>query len=163
MPTLNKLARAIAKIDKLPAPLARRARTLFLGRMVRFVGTAQLDVEELTPSRAVVSIKNRPHVRNHIGSVHAAAMALLAETATGFVVGMSVPDTRAPVIKSLKVEFKKRSKGALRAVATLSEAQQAQIESTEKGDVLVEVHVTDETGVEPIVCEMVWAWTPKRK
>ena len=159
----NALSRSLARFDRLPAGLARRARTLILGKIVRFVGTAKLDILELTPERAVVVVKNRKRVRNHIGSVHAAAIALLAETATGFVVGMSVPDDRAPVIKSLKVEFKKRAKGDLRAEATLTPEQVALIEGTEKGEVHVAVKVTDEAGVEPVVCEMIWAWTPKRR
>ena len=159
----NKLAKSLAPLEKLPKGMARVARTLILGNLVRFVGTAKLDVEELTSTRAIISVKNRKRVRNHIGSVHAAAIALLAETATGFVVGMNVPDSGAPVIKSLKVEYKKRAKGALRAEATLTEAQVTQIRTIEKGEVTVAVNVTDETGAEPVVCEMIWAWTPKRK
>ena len=31
----------------------------------------------------------------------------------------------------------------------------------DKGDVVVQVDITDEAGVTPIQCEMVWAWTPK--
>ena len=159
----NQIARTMARIDKLPAPVAERARTLFLRNVVPFVGTARLDIVELTTSRAIVTVKNRRRVRNHIGSLHAAAMALLAETATGFVVAMNVPEDRVPVIKSMGVEFKKRAKGALRAEATLTSEQVAQIHAQEKGEVRVEIHVTDEAGVEPIVCTMVWAWTPKRR
>ena len=85
--TPNRLARTLAKIDRFPAALRTTARILALGRVVKFVGTAGLSIEELTPARAVVFIENRARVQNHIGGVHAAAMALVAETATGFVVG----------------------------------------------------------------------------
>jgi acyl-coenzyme A thioesterase PaaI-like protein len=163
MPAMNRFSRVISKIDKLPRPLRTRARTLLLGRMVKFVGTARLDVEELSAERAVVAVKNRPIVRNHIGTVHAAAMTLLAETATGFVVGMSLPDDRVQVVKSIKVDFRKRATGSLRAIAELTQEQRAAIESSEKGEVLVKVTVTDEKGIEPIACEMIWAWTPKRR
>jgi uncharacterized protein (TIGR00369 family) len=163
MTAQNSLSRSLARLEKLPAGIARRARTLILRKIVRFVGTAKLDILELTPQRAVVFVENRKRVRNHIGSVHAAAIALLAETATGFVVGMNVPDDRAPVIKSLKVEYKKRAKGGLRAEASLTPEQVALIQGTEKGEVHVAVKVTDEAGVEPVACEMVWAWTPKRR
>jgi acyl-coenzyme A thioesterase PaaI-like protein len=162
-PDANPLARSLSRLDRLPRPFAVRARTLLVRRFVRFVGTAKLDVLELTPSRSVVEVKNRARVRNHIGGVHAAAVALIAETATGFVVAMSVPETRAPVIKSMKVEYKKRAKGGLRAEASLTAEQIEQIRTTEKGEVRVEVKVTDEAGVEPVICEMIWAWTPKRK
>jgi acyl-coenzyme A thioesterase PaaI-like protein len=158
----NRLSRSLAPLDRLPAPLRTAARSLVLGRIVKFVGTAGLRVEELTASRAVVSIRNRTRVQNHIGSVHAAAMALLAETASGFVVGMNVPDDRVPVIKSLALDYRKRATGSLRAVATLSDEQRAHIRDSDKGEVTVAVNVTDEAGIEPVECRMIWAWTPKR-
>ena len=158
----NRLSRSLAPLDRLPSPLRIVARSLVLGRIVKFVGTAGLRVEELTESRAVVTIANRRRVQNHIGSVHAAAMALLAETATGFVVGMNVPDDRVPVIKSLAIDYRKRATGNLRAVATLSDEQRANIRDSDKGEVTVAVTVTDAANIEPIECRMVWAWTPKR-
>jgi acyl-coenzyme A thioesterase PaaI-like protein len=162
MPTANKLHRSLAPLDKLPAALRPWARSQLIGRVVPFVGTAHLRIDELDAERAVVVVTNRRAVRNHIGGVHAAAMTLIAETATGFVVGMNVPDDRVPVIRSLQVDFVKRAKGGLRAVATLSAEERARILAEPKGEVVVPVKVTDDSGAEPIVCRMVWAWTPKR-
>ncbi len=159
----NRLAKTIQKIEKIAGPFRQQAVSLALGRTVKFVGTAGLKVETLTPDRAVVSVQNRTKVQNHIGGVHAMAMGLLAETATGFVVGMNVPDSAVPVIKSVKIDYLKRAQGAMRAEATLSEAQRAAIASQPKGDVLVPCRVTDESGKEPIRVEMTWAWTPKRR
>jgi len=158
----NRFSRMMNKVSMLPRPLQTRARTLLLGRVVKFVGTARLAIEELTAERAVVTVKNRTLVQNHIGGVHAAAMALLAETASGFVVGMNVPDDKIPLIKSLKIEYKKRATGALRAVAELTPEQMDSVRSKDKGDVNVRVTVTDDAGVQPIVCEMIWAWIPKK-
>ena len=159
----NQMARMLRHLDKVPALLRTRARSLLIGRMVHFVGTAGLQIEELTHTRAVVSIRNRKPVQNHIGTVHAAAMALIAETASGFVVGMNVPDDRVPVIKSMHIDFVKRSRGHMRAVAELTDEQIASIVATEKGEVTPRLVVTDDDHKEPIVCEMVWAWTPKRR
>ena len=44
----------------------------------------------------MASIAHRRKVQNHIGGVHATATALLAETATGMVVGMNLPDEKLP-------------------------------------------------------------------
>ena len=109
----------------------------------------------------VVKIENHRAMQNHIGQVHACAMALIAETATGFVTGMNVPDSCIVLIKSLKVDFKRPSKGAMTAVATLTDEQQKLMQSSEKGETLVSVVVTDETNEEPIQCEMLWAWAAK--
>ena len=162
-PPANRLSRNVARFDRVPNAIRTRARSLVLGRIVKFVGTAGLDIDELDHGRAVVSVKNRPRVQNHIGSVHAAAMALIAETATGFVVGMNVPDAAVPVIKSMHIDFVRRAKGALRAVAELDDDQRRLILTAEKGEVTPKVTVTDEAGEEPIRCTMVWAWTPKRR
>lgn len=149
-------------LQALPKPVRVRVQSTVLGNVVPYVGTSGLVYEELTPGRVVVSIKNKRHIRNHIGNVHAAAMALIAETATGFVVAMNLPDDALPLIKSFTVDFKKRTKGDMTAVATLSEEQQAFIRGTPKGELLVPVTVTDATGTEPIQCTMLWAWVPKK-
>ncbi len=161
--TSNRLSRTIDQIEKLAGPLRSQALTLALGRTVKFVGTAGLHVEALTADRAVVSVKNQRKVQNHIGSIHACVMALIAESATGFVVGMNVPDTAVPVIKTMKLDYLKRATGALRAEATLTPEQREMMSQEPKGEILVECHVTDETGIEPIACSMTWAWTPKRE
>jgi acyl-coenzyme A thioesterase PaaI-like protein len=159
----NQFTRMVSPFERLPAPLRQRAQTLLLGNVVPFLGTARLRFEEVTPARVVVSVKNRRRVQNHIKGVHAAAMALLAETATGFAVGMNLPDDKIPLIKSLKVDYTKRSTGNMRAVAELRPEQVEAIRSQPKGEVLVPVVVTDDSGEAPITCEMVWAWRSKKK
>jgi acyl-coenzyme A thioesterase PaaI-like protein len=159
----NQFSRINRKIDRAPAFLRRWLRSFLFGRFIRFAGTSGLVFEEVSHERVVVHIPNRPKVQNHIKGVHAAAMALLAETATGFAFGMHLPDDKLPLIKSLKVEYKKRSKGDMRAEARIDAADIARMHRDEKGDVLVPVTVTDESGESPIVCEMIWAWVPKKR
>lgn len=159
----SRLRRVIDGFSKLPAPLRRRVITAVMGRVIPFVGTADVQIVEMTPERVVARIGNRRRVRNHIGGVHAAAMALVAETASGLVVVMNVPDSRVPVIKSMRVQYKKRLKGGLRVEARLTEEQRASIAAQEKGEVTVQVSARDDGGQEPIVCEMVWAWLPKKR
>lgn len=159
----NNLNRVVSKLDFLPPNLRSGVISRIFGRVVPYVGTSGLRYEELSPERVVVSIRNRRPVQNHIKGVHAAAMALLAETASGFAVGMNLPDDKLPLIKTLKVDYLKRTKGDMRAVATLNQEQVRQIRSEPKGEVLVPVIVTDESGEEPIRCEMLWAWVPKQR
>lgn len=158
----NNLTRLMRPLAKLPSNLRISTLSFILGKVVPFVGTSSLRYEEVTPTRVVVSIRNRRPVQNHIKGVHAAAMALLAETATGFVVGVNLSDDKLPLIKSLHVDFKRRTVGDMRAVASLSEEQVAMIRSNPKGELLVPVTVTDESGEEPIQCQMLWAWVSKK-
>lgn len=160
---MNRLESIVSRINRLPEALRRRGLSLFFGRTVKYVGTTGVVVEVLTPQRCVVTLRNRKPVQNHIGSVHAVANALLAESATGFVVGMNVPDSAVPVIKSMHLDYVKRARGDMRAEATLTEEQIAQIRSVEKGEVIVPVALTDEDGKAPVLATMVWAWTPKKR
>ncbi|HMV61461.1 MAG TPA: DUF4442 domain-containing protein [Agitococcus sp.] len=159
---MSSIKRVVESSKWLPANIRATVISKIFGKVVPYVGTSGLLYEEITPERVVVSIKNQRKVQNHINNVHAAAMALLAETATGFVVGMNLPDDKLPLIKSLKVNYYKRTQGDMRAVATLTPEDIARIESEPKGEVLVPVIVTDESGGEPIKCEMLWAWVSKR-
>ncbi|HNC04014.1 MAG TPA: DUF4442 domain-containing protein [Agitococcus sp.] len=159
---MSSIKRVVESSKWLPANIRATVISKIFGKVVPYVGTSGLLYEEITPERVVVSIKNQRKVQNHINNVHAAAMALLAETATGFVVGMNLPDDKLPLIKSLKVSYYKRTQGDMRAVATLSAEDIARIEREPKGEVLVPVIVTDESGGEPIKCEMLWAWVSKR-
>jgi acyl-coenzyme A thioesterase PaaI-like protein len=162
-PVSNQISRTVAKFSGLPAPVRARLQTLLLGNIVPFLGTARLRFEEVTQERVVVTLKNRRRVQNHIKGVHAAAMALLAETATGFAVGMNLSDDKLPLIKTLKVDYLKRSRGDMKAVAELRPEQLAAIRSEPKGEVTVPVIISDESGEEPIRCEMIWAWVPKKR
>lgn len=158
----NQLKRIVDSSQWLPANIRATVLSKILGKVVPYVGTSGLLYEEITPERVIVSIRNQKKVQNHINGVHAAAMALLAETATGFVVGINLPEDKLPLIKSLKVDYYKRTQGDMRAVATLDAADIARIHSEPRGEILVPVTVTDESGNEPIQCEMVWAWVPKK-
>lgn len=159
----NRLAKVVNSIKGYPKLLQGFMLNFVIRRTVKLVGTAKVEVLKLTKEESRFRIQNRKKVQNHIGTIHAAAMALIAETATGMVVGMNVPDDKYLVIKTLKVDFFKRAVGSLTATAKLSESQRQAILSEDKGEVDVAVNVIDEEGKEPIGCTMIWAWTPKRR
>ncbi|MBD3654691.1 DUF4442 domain-containing protein [Kangiella sp.] len=159
----NRLAKVVNTIQSYPKFVRGFLLNFVIRKTVKLVGTAKIEVLKLTKEESIFRIQNRKKVQNHIGTVHAAAMALIAETATGMVVGMNVPDDKYLVIKTLKVDFLKRAVGSLTATAHLSEQQRQSILSEEKGEVKVAVSVMDEENKEPIECTMIWAWTPKRR
>ena len=156
----NRLVRSLHKLERLPSAVRPWARNQVLRRAVPFTGTAGLDFAVMTPERVEIAVANVRRVQNHIGGVHAAAMALLAETATGMVVGMNVRDDCLPLAKQMQVNFKKRSQGAMRAVAVLDDAQRVAMQQSDKGEVKVRVEVSDESGAAPVECEFTWAWIP---
>lgn len=159
----NRLQRALSPVERLPAWLRRPVRSFALGRTVPFVGTAGLRAEEVSTERAVFSLANRRPVQNHIQGVHAAAMALLAETATGIAFGMHVRDDALPLLKSMQIRYQKVATGGLRAEAHILPEDRARIAAEPRGEVHVQVTLTDEAGVEPATCEFIWAWVPRKK
>lgn len=159
----NRLNRNLKKIESLPSFLRNFARNKTIGNVVPFIGTASLDFEKMTCEEVIVNIPNKKKVQNHIAQVHAAASVLLAETASGMVLGMNIPDDKLPLMKNLGAKFIKRSTGAQKAIATLTPEQIKLIRETEKGEVNIAVQLMDSTGEEVVVTEMIWAWIPKKK
>lgn len=159
-PPPNRMRRELARTRNLPAFLQAWGLNRALRRAIPFTGTAKLDFVNITTHRAEIALANHAGVRNHLGGVHASAMNLLAETASGMVVGMNVLDGCVPLVKEMHVAWRKRATGALRAVATLSEPQRFAMFQQPSGEVRVSVVVTDEAGVVPVECEFIWAWIP---
>ncbi len=158
----NRLRRTLRPLARWPAAIRTPLRSFLIGRTIPLVGTAGLRIERLDEGEVEVSIANRRHVRNHIGTLHAAAMVLVAETASGLALGMHLRDDAVPVIQRMAVHFDKRVQGALRAVARIPAEEIARLHSDSRGELLVPVTVTDAAGQSPIRCEMQWAWRPKR-
>lgn len=159
----NRIMKIVNATARLPEGIRATLLSAAFGKVVPMVGTAGVRYEVVSPEQVVCTIKNRRNMQNHIGSLHAVAMALLAETATGFVVGVNLPDDKMPLIKSLKMDYKKLAKGDMKAVATLTDAQRQQIINEPKGEVLVSVVITDASGNSPVEAEMLWAWVSKKR
>lgn len=156
----NPFTRILQAYADRPADERQRAVTQAIGETIPFVGTAGLTVDTYTPTRVTARLTNRPAVQNHIGGVHAAAMALLAETVTGLVVALNVPGESAPVLRALDVSFERPAAPPLQATATLSDEEAARIQAAPIGKVDVPVAVDDAAGPAPFTCRPKWAWVP---
>ena len=156
----NRLERQLDRLNEGPAFASPWRRSLALRRAVPFTGTAGLNFLQMTPCMVEIGIKNAGKVQNHIKGIHALAMNLPAETATGMVVGINVRDDCIPLAKELRMAFKKPATGGMRAVTTLSDEQRALMWPSDKGEVNVLVAVIDEAGGHPVGYEFTWAGIP---
>ena len=162
----NRLSRVVNMINRqtlLPESLKKSALSLAFNSNIKYAGTTGIAIQKWSSEGTEVALKNRWRVQNHLGGVHATAMATLAESATGMLFGLYVPDSHIPLLKSMKITYKKRAVGDLKAIATIDNTQRELIQSTDKGSTLMNVLVTDSEGKVPIECEMEWAWTSKKK
>ncbi len=159
----SPLAEAYKLSQKIPNKKVRnKLLSTVFSQIVPFVGTANVVYKEFTPNKVVVSVKNKRSVRNHIGQVHAVCVALLAETATGFITALNLPADKVCLIKSCKVDYKKPAKGNVTATATLTDEQIEFIKNMPKGELVIPCTVTDENQ-EMVEVEMLWAWLPKEE
>jgi acyl-coenzyme A thioesterase PaaI-like protein len=160
---LNHMATTVRQMESyLPVSWHSIGYSALFNHMVKLSGTAGIRVEKLTQRESTVYLKNRRSIQNHIGGLHACSMALAAESATGILIGMNVPDTHIPLIKSMHVDFVRRCVGGIRVEASFStEDDYRRVHEEDRGEVSVQVRVVDESGNEPIKAQMIWAWVAK--
>ena len=157
----NRFSRAINTIKKLPKFSHSFLFTQLFCSQVKYARTSKVIIVDIKPQQVKLLMKNHKKVQNHIGGVHAIAAALLAESATGIVFGLNLPDTALPLLKSMTIHYQRRMQGDLTAIASISESQIFELKQ-EKGNMDIVVTITDESGQQPIVCIMSWAWVTKK-
>ncbi|MDE4454473.1 DUF4442 domain-containing protein [Psychrobacter sp. DAB_AL62B] len=166
-PISNQFTKLLSITKYLPAGARSSILSKAFGKVVPYVGTTGIYYETVEPNQVVVSLNNTKAVQNHIGSIHAVAITLLAETATGFILGLNLPADRVLLIKSYSVNFYRPiKKGQMAAVASLSDEQRLDILNTPKGEMVIPCVIHDresdsDSDRDPIVVEMTWAWIPK--
>ncbi len=159
----NTFSRVVNKAYQAPRFLQPFLLTLIFCTKVKYAKTTGIKIKKISHQEVIITLANKKKVQNHIGGIHAVAAALLAESTTGIVFGMNVPDTCIPLLKSMTLRYQRRMQGALTAKATLTDEQIRQINTNEKGDMFITVLITDESGQSPIECDMEWAWVSKKR
>lgn len=159
----NKMYKQTLKLQSVPEFMRTFVTSKIMGKTVPLVNTTGTRFEKITREEVIVSIKNKHKIQNHIKGVHACAMALIAETSTGFVTNMNCPDDKLILLKTMQINYLKIAKGNMKSVATLTDEMAEAIATKERGNFIVPVKITDETGESPVEAIMTWAWIPKKR
>jgi acyl-coenzyme A thioesterase PaaI-like protein len=113
--------------------------------------------QELRPGLCQVSLRKRRAVLNHIGTVHAIAMANLCELACGMLMEVSIPTTMRWIPRGMTIEYLRKAESGVIATARLDKTAWGEAE-----DVGVPVSVTARDGTE-VVRAVITMYVSKRK
>lgn len=121
--------------------------------LVPMVSTLGLEyADDITPESAVVVLRDQPAYRNHVGGPHAAAMFLVAESATGAAAVAAFGDMldRAVLLPmTAGMEFLSIAKGDLTATASMTgdaDAARAMFDAGGRPEFEVIADITDAEG-----------------
>jgi len=96
-------------------PGGKRLFSLVLGRYVPYTGSIGAVIQRLEPGLCVAGLPDRRCVRNHLGSIHAMALANLGEMVTGLALMNSLPDSARGILTGFAVDYLKKARGELTA------------------------------------------------
>ncbi|MFO7565045.1 MAG: hotdog fold domain-containing protein [Enhygromyxa sp.] len=99
-----------------PLPLGDRVFSRMIGLMAPYTGSVGARVVELRPGYSRVVLRDRWAVRNHLTSVHAIALANLAELTGNIALAYSLPDDARFIVAGFDIEYIAKARGTITAI-----------------------------------------------
>lgn len=94
-------------------PFGKWFFSLCLGFLVPYSGSLGFKVVDLRPGYARVELKDRWFLRNHLGSLHAAALTNLLELTSGLSMSTTLPNEWRAIVTNLSIHFTKKARKLL--------------------------------------------------
>jgi uncharacterized protein (TIGR00369 family) len=112
-----------------------------LGLAIPYTGALGAEVVSLENGRARVRLRDRRGVRNHLDSIHAIALANLAELTGNLALVYTLPKDGRFIVKALAVDYLKKARGDI-----VAECRCEPIQSSERREYELSVLLTDTHG-----------------
>lgn len=145
LPDVEKAGNPIREAwDRLHAlPGGTRLFSRLVGMMAPYTGSVGAHVVELTRGRSRVELRDRRAVRNHLRSIHAVALANLAELTGNITVAYALPDDARFIVAGMSIEYLKKARGTITGVCEVELP-----DTSERIEIEVPVHMFDQAGDE---------------
>ena len=135
----NVVREAWDRLHRVPG--GKKVFSRVLGINVPYTGSIYPRVERLGFGEAEIKMMDKPKLRNHLKSVHAIALANLAELAGNLAVVYSMPDDARFIVAGLDIEYLKKARGTITAKCQVDPPR-----TSERKEYPVEVDLFDESG-----------------
>lgn len=153
----NPLRAAWDRLGGLPGGKALFSR--IVGETAPYSGTIGAQVEELRAGHAVLTLKQRRRVTNHLNSIHAVALMNLGEMCSGACLMYSIPGDMRGIVSAMDMKYLKKARGTLTAICD----EEPIAHSDEPYRRTVAAKIYDEAGDLCAVFSAEWDIKPKLK
>ena len=136
-------------------------RWLF-NQAVRFVvpysGSTRPRVQEISPGRARIQLRDRRRVRNHLNSIHAIAIANVLELTSGLAMMAALSPGVRGIVACLEVHYHKKARGLLEVTSECSPPESL----SENTEFLATAEARDSSGDVVSAISVTWILGPAK-
>lgn len=138
-----------------PFPGGRHLFAFLLGRMVPYTASIRPRILTLEPGHARVALRDHRRLRNHLGSIHAIALANLGEVATGLALLTALPPEIRGIPVRLTIQYLKKARGFLLAECRAPAPAAGHVQEQD-----VEARIIDSAGDPVAIVTARWRLSP---
>jgi acyl-coenzyme A thioesterase PaaI-like protein len=140
-------------------PLGRWVFNQAVGLTVPYSGSTSPRVQEISPGRARVQLRDKRRIRNHLNSIHAIALANVLELTSGLAMMAALSSDVRGIVRSLEVQYHKKARGLLEVTSDC----QPPSSLTENTEFLATAEARDASGDVVSSISVTWILGPTKK
>ena len=118
-----------------------------------------MQIVAIEKGSSLLELRERRKIRNHLKSIHAIALANIAELASGLAMLSALPENSRGIVRSINIEYSKKARGTLIVKGHASPAQNL----TGNIEELATAEIFDSSGELVAKMKVIWQVGPNAK